>query len=89
MSCQLNIIYYLINKFIFLCLILDYKNLKLKNLIDSIAIDFLFSKNFASMKDIRRNFNLMMNLSKLTFYKMIMSGVVAKLCPNFYLHDLS
>ena len=41
------------------------------------------------MKDIRRNFNLMMNLSKLTFYKMIMSGVVAKLCPNFYLHDLS
>ena len=76
MSCQLNIIYYLIHKFIFLCLILDYKNLKLKNLIDSIAIDFLFSKNFASMKDIRRRCNLMIALSKFTFNKKIFNKII-------------
>ena len=36
---QLNIIYYLIHKLIFLYIILEYKNLKFKYLINNIAID--------------------------------------------------
>jgi len=36
--CQSNIIYYLIHTLIFLCIILDYKNLKFKYLIDDIVI---------------------------------------------------
>ena len=42
-SCQLDIIYHSIHKIIFLCIILDYKNLKFKYLIDDIAIGILFS----------------------------------------------
>ena len=45
---------------------LDYKNSKFKNLIDDIAMDIWFSWNFASMKDIKRKCNSMMNLSKFT-----------------------
>ena len=40
---QLNIIYYLIHKII-LYIILNYKNIKYKNLIDNIVIDFYFLK---------------------------------------------
>ena len=38
----------------FLCIILDYKNLKFKYLIDDLVIDFCFSGKFSSMKDIIR-----------------------------------
>ena len=37
-----------------LCIILDYKNLKFKHLIDDIALDIWFSWNFASMEDMRK-----------------------------------
>ena len=40
---KLDIIYYSINKLIFLYIILYYKILKFKYLIDDISIDFLFS----------------------------------------------
>ena len=45
----------------FLCVMLDYKNLQFKQLIDDIAIDFLFSGNFASIEDIRRKYNLVVD----------------------------
>ena len=57
--------YYSIYKLIFLCKILNYKNLKFKYLIDDIVIDLRFSRNFVNMQDIRRKCNLMMNLSNL------------------------
>ena len=55
--------YYLLfdPKIYFLCIILDYKNLKFKHLIDNIIINLL--ENFASMEAIRRKFNLMVDLS--------------------------
>ena len=48
--------YYLLFKLetYFLYIILDYKNLKFKHLINNITIDFLSFGNFASMKNIRR-----------------------------------
>ena len=76
---------------LFLCIILDYKNSKFKYLIDDIALDFLCSWNFTSMKDIRRKYSLMVDLSKFTFNKKnILSGVGAfslqlRLLPNFIL----
>ena len=51
-----------------LCIVLNYKNLQFKQFIDDIAI--------ASMKDIRRRCNPMINLSKLTFNKKILNKVV-------------
>ena len=42
---------------LFLCIILDYKNLKFKHLIDDIAIDLYSFENFANMKHIRRKCN--------------------------------
>ena len=74
-------------KLIFLCIILDYKNLKFKQLIDDIGIDFLYSRNFASMKDIKRKCNLMVDLSKFTFNKKILSDIIVlnynKFCSKF------
>ena len=46
-------------------------------MIDDIAINILFVINFASMKDIRRKCNPIMDLSKFTFNKKIQSEVVA------------
>ena len=60
----------------FLCIILDYKNLKFKHLIDNIYIDFGSSESFASIKDIRRKCNSVVDLSKFTFNKKILSEVV-------------
>ena len=54
-----------------------YKNLQFKQLIDNIAIDFWSSKNFACMKDVKRKCNPMINLSKFTSNKKILSKVVA------------
>ena len=68
----------MVRKHIFLCIILNYKNLKFKHLIDYIEIDIWSSENFASIKDIRRKYNLMVGLSKLTSNKRILSGVVAE-----------
>ena len=48
-----------------LCIVLNYKNLQFKQFIDDIAI--------ASMKDIRRRCNPMINLSKFTSNKKILS----------------
>ena len=45
----------------FLCEILDYKNLKFKQLINDIAIDLWFLRNFANVEDIRRKCNLMVD----------------------------
>ena len=44
----------MIHKLIFLCIILDYKNLQFKQLIDNIVNDLEFSENFAKTKDIRK-----------------------------------
>ena len=79
-ACQLDIIYYLIHKLIFLCIFLDYKSLKFKFLIDDIVIDFLFSEYFASIEHIRRKYNPIVNLSKFTSNKKILS-----IKPNFIL----
>ena len=59
-----------------LCIILKYKNLQFKQYIDNISVDFLFFRNFASMKGRRRRYNLMMDLSKFTSNKKILSKVV-------------
>ena len=61
----------------FLCILLDYKKLKFKHLTDDITIDFWSSRNLASMKNIRRKYNTMVDLSKFTFNKKILSKVVA------------
>ena len=60
----------------FLYIILDYKNLQIKKLINNIVIDLWFSQNFASMKDIRRKWNSIVNLSKFTSNKKILSEVL-------------
>ena len=49
--------------------ILDYKNLKFKDLIDDIAINLWSFWNFANMKDIRRKFYPTVNLSQFTSKK--------------------
>ena len=51
--------------------------MKLKHLIDDIAIDFWSFTNFISMKNIRRKYNQMVDLSKFISKKKILSGVVA------------
>ena len=58
-------------------MILDYKSFKFKHLIDDIVNDFLSFENFVSMEDIRRKCNQMVDLSKFTSNKMILSKVVA------------
>ena len=60
----------------FLCIILDYKNLKYKLLIDHITINFLSSESFASIEYIRRKRNPIDDLSKFTFNKKILNKVV-------------
>ena len=47
---------------LFLCMILSCKNLKFKHLINNIAINYIFYENFASMEDIKRKCNLMVDL---------------------------
>ena len=60
-----------------LCIILNYKNLQFKKFIDDIAINLYFSWNFASMEDIKRRYNLIVDLSKFTSNKKILSKFVA------------
>ena len=65
--CQLNFIYK----------ILDYKSLQFKQLINDITIDIQSFGNFASIEHIRRKCNSMVDLSKFTYNKNILSEVVA------------
>jgi len=46
-------------------------------IIDDIAIDFKFSRNFARIGDIIKTCNPIVDLSKFTFNKKILSKVVA------------
>ena len=50
---------------------------------------FLSFEKFANIKDVRRKFNPIVDLSKFTFNKKILSGVVApSLLPNFVIFNL-
>ena len=60
----------------FLCIILNYKNLKFKYLIDNIYIYLWSSWNFASIEDIIITSNLAVRYSKFTSNKKILNGVV-------------
>ena len=51
--------------------ILEYKNSKFKDLIDDKTIDFLFSWNFASIEDMRKKYNPIVNFSQFTSNKKI------------------
>ena len=61
----------------FLCIILNYKNLKFKHLIDNMVIDLWSFENFVSMEDIRRKYNPIVDLLKFIFNKKILSEIVA------------
>ena len=60
----------------FLCIILDCKKLQFKQLMDDIIIDTWFFWNFVNIKDIRNKCNSIVDLSKFTFNKKILSDVV-------------
>ena len=64
----------MIYKLIF-CVILNYKNLQFKQFIDDISIDLYFSRNIANMENIKRKYNPMVDLSKFTSNKKILSKV--------------
>ena len=64
------VINYSINT-LFLCINLDHKNLKFKNLIDDITINFWSSWNFVSMEDIIKTYNLTVRFSKFASIKKI------------------
>ena len=55
-------------------------------MVDDITITYWFFGKFASMKDIRRKYYPMMDLSKFIYIKIILRGVVvefvANLCPR-------
>ena len=50
--------------------------MKFKYLIDDMVIEILFFRNFANMENIKRKCNPMMNLSKFTYNKNILSGAI-------------
>ena len=50
--------------------------MQFKQFVNNIAINLKFSRIFASMKDIRRKCNPIVNLSKFTFNKKILITVV-------------
>ena len=75
-SCQSEVVYYLIYKLIFLCIIFDNKNSKFKELSNDIAIDISSFWNFANTEDLRRKRNPMMDSPKFTSNKKILSWVV-------------
>ena len=64
-------------------MLLNYKNLQLKQFINDIAINLQFSRNFASMEYIRRRCNLMVDFSKFTFNKKILSKTNLMATTNF------
>ena len=70
--------HHMIHKLIFICIILYYKNLKFKHLTDDIVLDFWFFGYLTSIKNIRRKYNLMVDLLKFISNKNILSKVVVK-----------
>ena len=60
----------------FLCIILDNKNSKFKDLSDDITIDIWSFWKFSCIEDLIRKFNPMVDLLKFAFNKNILSGVV-------------
>ena len=58
---------------LYLCILLKYKNLQFKKFINGIVINLKF---LASMKNIRIKFHPMVNLSKFTSNKKILSKVI-------------
>ena len=64
-------------------MLLNYKNLQFKQFINDIAINLQFSRNFASMEYIRRRCNLMVDFSKFTFNKKILSKTNLMATTNF------
>ena len=68
---KISVIYYYINKIIFLYIILDYKNMKFKHLINVIVIDLWTSWKFACMADELIIYNLIVRFSKFTSNKKI------------------
>ena len=50
--------------------------MQFKQFIDDTIIDLQFSRNFASIKDIRRKCNLMVDLLEFTSNKKILSNVI-------------
>ena len=57
-----------------------FNNLKFKHSIDDITIDLYSSRNFTNIEDIIRKCNLMVNLSKFTSNKKLLSGGYNKVC---------
>ena len=77
--------YFLYNLYNYiLCIILNYRNLQFKQFIDNITINLKFSRNFASIENIRKKCNPMVDLSKFTFNKKILNKVVALGYNQFY-----
>ena len=68
-------IYYSIQTY-FLCIIVDNKNLKFKDLNDDVAIDIWSFWKFSSMEDLRKKCNPMVDLLKFTFNKKRLSEIV-------------
>ena len=58
--------------------------MQFKQFIDDIAIDFHFSRNFANIEDIKKIYNLVVDLSKFTYNKKILSKVVTLSYNQFY-----
>ena len=72
----------------FLCIILDFKNSKFKYLIDDLTINLWSYWNFASMKQIRRKCNPIVNFTKFTSNKKYIKwscsfSLHPSLLPNF------
>ena len=78
MSIECYLLFY--PKTYFLYIILNYINLKFKYLIDNITIDFRYFENFASIEDIRRKYISIVDLSKFTSNKKILSEVKVISC---------
>ena len=60
-----------------LCIILNYKNSQFEQFIDNVIFCLQFSRNFVSMKDIKRKCILIVDLSKSISNKNILNKVVA------------
>ena len=70
---------------LFLCIILAYKNLKFEHLLNAIIIDFLFSRDFARMKNIiKKCYPPLVNFSKITSNKNILNRVITNSYNQFY-----
>ena len=71
------------------CIILDYQKFQFKHLIDDIVVYLSSFGNFASIVDIRRKYNPMIDLSKFTSNKKILSKIIILNYNKFYSQILS